>query len=195
MAILLTQGLLIAFMAYSTAQRCSFCPGKKKPRSPNLFLYRGDVGPVTCNDLVIKYSTLNTNCDSIADPALKFVCGCSGVKAGPCYGMCDAGEIVTNPTSEYEDDYYYSNCFIFDQLIKAELNGITCPIIGPDTQEYCGCRMPPTAAPAVKVIHNMGDSGGTDTKGMGKNMLSGRKLRVGGLENSLPPHAAHGLAM
>jgi hypothetical protein len=191
MTTLLTQVLLIAFMAYSTAQRCSFCPGKKKPRNPNLVLFQSE-GPVTCKDLVIKYSTFNTNCDSIGDPAYKFVCGCPGVKAGPCNGMCDAGEIITNPTSEFFFDDYESTCFIFDQRIKGGLFDTTCPDINPDNQEYCGCKLPPTAAPAVKVIGNMGATG---NQGMGNNMLGGRKLKVGRLEEIFPPRAARGLAM
>ena len=190
MTTLLTQVLLIAFMAYSTAQSCSFCPGNKKPGNPNLVIKINGLGPVTCNDLVIKYSTSNTNCDSIDDPALKFVCRCPGVKAGPCHGICDGGEIITNPTNSVVEGG--DNCFILDQRIKGRLYETTCPIFNSDFQDYCGCLLPPTAAPTVKVIHNMG---ATDNKGMGKNMPPGRKLRVGGLDESFPPHAARGLTM
>ena len=174
-----------------TAQSCSFCPGNKKPRNPDLFLFRSGRDQVTCNDLVIEYSTSNINdCGSIADPAFKFVCGCPGVKAGPCYGMCNAGEIVTNPTYGYDDEYYTSSCFIFDQRIKGGLYDSTCPDIDSGNQDYCGCKLPPTAAPTVKVIHNMVTTG---NNGMGNNMSAGRKLRVGGLEDSFPPRAARGL--
>ena len=195
MTILLTPVLLIAFMASSTAQSCSFCPGNKKPRNPDLILYQYFLGTVTCNDLVIRYSTSSTNCDSIDNPAFKFVCGCPGVKAGPCYGICDAGEIVTNPTNELFDGNYYTNCFVFDQRIKGSFYDTTCPDIDSGNQNLCGCLLPPTAAPAVKGIHTMGATGGTDNQGMGKNMSSGRKLRVGGLEENFPPRAARGLTM
>ena len=191
MTLLLTQVLLITFIAYSTAQSCSFCPGNKKPKNPNLVLFDAE-GPVTCNDLVIEYSTFSTNCDLIEDPAFKFVCGCPGVKAGPCHGMCDAGEIVTNPTVAFNDMYYTSTCFIYDQRIKGGLFDTFCPDIDLEAQSFCGCQLPPTAAPAVKGNHNMG---GTGNQGMGNNMSAGRKLREGRVEENFPPRAARGLAM
>ena len=197
MTLLLTQVLLIAFVAYSTALSCSFCPGNKKPKNPNLVLFVDQGGPVTCNDLVIEYPTSSTNCDSILDPGYKFVCGCPGVKAGPCHGICDAGEIITNPTNYLDDDdglfgNYYTDCFIRDQLVKGRYYENTCPDFSPNFQAYCGCKLPPTAAPAVKGNHNMG---GTGNQGMGNNMSAGRKLREGRVEENFPPRAARGLAM
>jgi hypothetical protein len=209
MTTLVVPVLLIAFVAIATAQSCTFCPDNGVPLYGDLFLYKDETGPVTCEEIVQDFiNEPPEDCTSTSADSFKFACGCPGVESGPCSGICDIGSIVTLP--ELVVGFFGTTCFVFDQLIKGEPNATNCPDLGgSDIKSLCGCELAPTVSQADFTNSFVGGGkggegddrggggGGADNKGMGMMMTmpSGRQLRLSGLEKRFPRRTARGLAM
>ena len=181
--------LTLAFVAITSAKICTLCPKGGKPRNGNALLFEGqDAGIlVTCNELAKEIITNSDGefCDDPFAHAFQVVCGCPGVKAGPCPGICSAGFTLAEP-SVLADDFDGLTCSVADQFLRGT-PGDTCgtTLARNDKLLICVCKE------KVKPSQNMG--GGA---GMGMNgMAGGRKLRFGGLEERFTPRVARGLAM
>ena len=180
MTTLLALLLLIAFVANASAQRCTLCPKGEKPRKGDLVVAKDERGLVTCKDVARDIAKNPPEiCASPFNNAFQVVCGCPGVKPGPCLGICESGSVLTKPNQITMLSGL--TCLVVDQIFRESIGGNCDPGIGYSSIEKdCPCMDKMTPSP-----NNMG--------GMGKP--GGRQLRLGGLEENVPPRAARGIAM
>ena len=187
MTTLLARLLLIAFVAIASARKCTLCPHGEKPRNGNVVAVQGE-GPLTCKDIAQEILDNPPEvCSTPFDNAFQFVCGCPGVKAGPCPGICETGSVLSEP--EQATPLYGITCLVADQILRGSPGDLDCPdFSNSGIAAVCQCK--------VKVAHSPNNMGGSGNQGAGMmGMSAGRKLRVGGLEEHFPPRAARGLVM
>ena len=138
----LSHALLTAFSASILAQDCSLCPGGESPLNGDLVIFEDFGSQVTCNDAVevVKNYTVD-DCKNISDAGFAFLCGCTGVKAGPCPGLCLDGSTLASP--ELVVYSYGSTCAVIDQIIKDEHIESICAeytFLYADARTICGCK-------------------------------------------------------
>ena len=189
---LLARLLLITFMAVASAQTCTFCPRGENPSNGDLYVYNLNGISLTCNDIATDIlDNPPPVCSSPYANAAQVVCGCLGVKPGPCPGICAQGSVLTNP--DQVTDFFGTSCSTVDQVLKGTPGDTICPGIGTfNFIEVCICKDKATRKPSP---NNMDDSGKGGKGGSGMYMPAGRQLRTGDLEEDVPPRAARGLAM
>ena len=177
-------------MAIASAQTCTLCPNEKKPRNGNTIIFHDGTELETCKELA-KDIIEDLDGDACGvDPfarAIQVVCGCPGVKAGPCPGICGAGFTLAEP-SALAINYGGLTCSVVDQFFRGIPGETICgsePANRMLEEAFCVCKE------KVKPGQNMGGGAGTGMNGM----AGGRKLRLGDLEERFPPRAARGLAM
>ena len=140
---LLSLALLnLAFVTAIFAQNCSLCPDGGSPLNGDRIIYEefGDI--YTCNDAVdeVKNAT-DEGCKYIFDKGFAFFCGCPGVEAGPCPGLCLDGSNVTSP--DLATVSLGSTCAVLDLRIKAVRNESRCPLNDyrhAEARAVCGCE-------------------------------------------------------
>ena len=140
MMISLSLALLIAIVATIVARESYECPGGASPLNGDFVIFEDFGNPSTCNDAVeeVKNATVE-ECKNIFDQGYAFLCGCPGVEAGPCPGLCTDGSDVTSP----EADYFGTTCAVLDQIIRGIRNESMCAldaIFYADAKFICGCE-------------------------------------------------------
>jgi hypothetical protein len=180
MTTLLARFLLIAFVANASSQRCTLCPNGEKPRNGDLVVVKDQRGLVTCNDEAREIAKSPPEfCASPFNNALQVVCGCPGVKPGPCPGICETGSVLTKPNKVTMLSGF--TCLVVDQIFREPIGANCDSGIGYNGIEAdCPCK--------VKMAHSPINMGG-----MG--MSGGRQLRSGDFEENFPPRAARGSVM
>ena len=142
MTTLLSLALLIAFVATVLAQNCSLCPDNKLPLNGDLVLLDNFGVTFTCNDAVEEMKNASVEeCKNFYDAGNAFRCGCPGVEAGPCHGLCLDGSNVPSP--ERETDSNGTTCAVLDQRIKAIRNESLCAQeahFNANARSICGCE-------------------------------------------------------
>ena len=183
--------LVVVAIAPAVPETCTLCPNEKKPRNGNAVVFPDETGLVTCNEFAKEIITNSDGefCDDSFAHAYQVVCGCPGVKAGPCPGICETGNILATPN--VPTPYWGFTCSVIDQIIRGTPGDTSCPGIGVDPTDYCTCKV------KVKPGQNMGSGvEGNGGAGTGMNgMAGGRQRRLGGVEERFPPRSARGLAM
>ena len=195
MTILLKWLLLIAFVAIASAETCTLCPNGETPRNGKVVVFQDKSGfLVTCKDLVQYFLSDSGFCATPYVYYFQVVCRCPRIKAGPCPGICEAGQILSKPdqiTPPFGD-----TCLLVDQILRGAPGDLNCDTSYPKSGigNYCPCK----GKMAAHTPNNMdgGGNGGAGNQGMGTmSMSAGRQLRFGGLEEHFLPHAARGFAM
>ena len=187
--------LTLTFVDIASAQTCTLCPNGEKPRNGHTVVIQAVTNPVTCKELaqeIIDNSNDEFCVDSLVH-AFQSVCGCPGIKAGSCPGICNSGQFLAEPDLGTPSDGL--TCSVVDQFLRGTPGDTICPGVGGDPKVFCTCK--------VKVTHgqNMGGGGVGGNEGAGNQgtgmmgMTDGRQRRLGGLEEHFPPRAARGLAM
>ena len=188
--------LTLAFVVVAPPQTCTLCPNGEEPLNGNVVVSQSNAGPLTCKDYEqeIIDNTIQF-CDGNFVYAFRVACGCPGIMAGSCPGICKTGSILSQP--EHASPFESIICLVADQILRGTPGDSTCPDFGmSNIQDVCLCKK-------VKVTHsqNMGSggkegNGGAGNQGMGMmSMSAGRQLKFGDLEEHIPHHAAQGLAM
>ena len=132
--------LCFAIVATIAAQECDFCPGGELPLNGDIVIFEDFGIPFTCNDAVeqVKNSTVE-DCRYIFDQGYAFFCGCPGVEAGSCPGLCPDGSNITSP----EEEYFGITCAVLDQVFKGVRNESICiqnDSFYAEARSICGCK-------------------------------------------------------
>ena len=185
--------LTLAFLVVASAQACTLCPDGKEPPNGDVFLFDDGIDLVTCTKLAkIFIASPAESCNDFLKHAYQVVCGCPGIKAGHCPGICNTGFILDQPNL-IVSLFDLLTCSVVDQCFRGIPGDSNCDtnLAESGIKEVCMCKAKVTPS------QNMGgDMGGNGGAGMGMmGMSGGRKLRISGLEERFPPRAARGLGM
>lgn len=142
-------GILLAFVNDASAQECVLCPGNEPPTNGNLVIGSDDVhSNLTCNDVAsLALTETVENCHVMQEYGYSWVCGCPGVEAGTCPGLCPDGSAVGLPDHILEGSNI--TCSFFDLLAKGTSDENVCSAYQQIGKAYCECLGNPPVCSGV----------------------------------------------
>jgi hypothetical protein len=133
--------LLLALVVQASAQDCTLCPGGEAPEFGSFFIFIGNCSDVAAN---IAATPIGDECrtsglenffpEQNLDPT-PYMCGCPGVTAGTCSGLCRQGTKLITEGNEF----LVAGCQFYDRLFMTVTNQTFCDEIQTENEINSAC--------------------------------------------------------